>query len=80
MSEIPRNPEHYTLTLHAKQQRRHRDIHLQYIEETIKDGEIKNSHKKNCVLFVRDFISKDDPVGVVVDYTTGDILTVEYRE
>jgi len=79
MSEIPRNPGHYSLTLHAKQQRRHRDIHLQYIEETIKEGKIEDSPKENCVLFVRDFISKDNPVGVVVDYTTGDILTVEYR-
>jgi len=80
MDDVPRDPSHYELTIHAKQQRRHRDIHPQYIEETIKEGKIKNSHGENCVLFVREFISKDNPIGVVVNYGSGKIITVEYRK
>ena len=77
---VPRDLENYYLTTHAKQQRRHRDIHLQYVEETINEGDIKPSPKENCVLFVREFISKDKPVGVVADYVDGAIITVEYRK
>jgi len=79
MSEIPRNPGEYEPTTHAGQQAKHRNIDWQYVAETIKEGEIEDSLKENCVVFVREFISKDDPVGVVVNHVDGVIITVEYR-
>ena len=79
MTEISRNPEDYRPTTHAGQQAKHRDIDWQHVAETIREGDIKNSHKENCVLFVKEFISKDKPVGVVANVEDGAIITVEYR-
>lgn len=78
--EIPRDPEAYRPTTHAGQQAKHRRIGWEYVAETIREGEIKPSHKENCVVFVREFISKDKPVGVVANYADGAVITVEYRD
>jgi len=80
MNEVPRDVSNYYLTLHAKQQRRHRNITLEYVRETIRNGEIRQSAKRNCVLFVQEFVSKDHPVAIVANYRDGAIITIEYRK
>jgi len=80
MNEIPREPGHYHLSLHAKQQRRHRDITLAHVRETLQNGTLKNSHEENCKLFVQEFSEKDNPVAIVANYDIGKIITVEYRK
>lgn len=79
MTDISRNPEDYSPTTHAGQQAKHRNIHWDYVAEAIREGEIQQSHKEDCVIFVREFVSKDDPVGVVANVENGAIITVEYR-
>jgi hypothetical protein len=79
-NEIPRKPGFYTPSLHAKQQRKHRGIDWRTVVKTITDGIVKNSHKENCCLFVQDFHYTDRPVGVVVNYVDGAILTIEFRQ
>jgi len=76
---VSRQPKSYQPTTHAGQQAKHRDIGWQYVAETIKEGEITDSHKDDCVVFVREFISKEKPIGVVVNHVDGVIITVEYR-
>lgn len=76
---VPRDTDHYWPSIHASQQRKHRNIEWIVVAETIKHGEIKKSHKDDCCLFVHDLRDTDEPVGVVANYETGEILTVEWR-
>lgn len=80
MSEIPRDPSHYSLSTHAHQQARWREIDYRLIADTIKDGNIKNSHKDNCKLFIREYEFAQHPVAVVANYEMGVIITVEWRK
>lgn len=50
------------------------------IESTIINGEIRQSHKENCVLFVQEFWFANNPVGIVANHVDGEILTVEWRK
>jgi len=80
LEDVSRKPDYYRPTTHCKQQRKHRGIDWSTVVKTITDGIVKNSHKENCCLFVRDFHYTDKPVGVVVNYVEGVILTVEFRQ
>ncbi len=77
---IPRDPSKYSPTVHAGQQAKHRNISWDQVAETVQEGELRQSHAENCVLFVQGFASKENPVGVVANYEEGVIITVEYRE
>lgn len=77
---IPRDPSKYSPTVHAGQQAKHRNISWDQVAETIEEGEVRQSHEENCVLLVQEFASPASPVGVVVNYVKGVIITVEYRE
>jgi len=79
MKDVPREPEHYSPTVHAGQQAKHRGIGWQFVSETIKDWSINPSPKADCVLFIKEFISQEKPIGVVANYVDGVIITVEYR-
>jgi len=77
---IPRDPSHYSPSVHAQQQRRHRGIDWEVVSETIQDGEVLDRHEDDCVLFVRDYEQLQAPVGVVANYEMGVIITVEFRK
>jgi len=77
---IPRDPSHYSPSVHAQQQRRHRGIDWEIVAETIQDGEVRNSHDDDCVMFVQEYEQLQAPVGVVVDYEMGVIITIEWRK
>lgn len=79
MSSVPRDPEHYHPTIHAKDQRRHRGIDWLDVSEAIQEGEIRNSHEPECKLFVHE-CGHAHPVGVVANVETGEIVTVEFRK
>lgn len=76
---IPREPEHYSLSTHAGQQCKHRDIGFEDVAETIRKGRVKNAHGQHTKLFIREYPWYDDPIGVVANYNEGVIVTVEYR-
>jgi hypothetical protein len=76
---MSREPSDYTASLHAKQQRKWRDIEGWQVAKTIKEGEIRNSHKKYCKLFIKDFDGYEQPVGVVVNAMQGKVITIEWR-
>jgi len=77
--EVPRNPAFYHPSTHAGQQRKHRGIEWGQVSQTITDGRVKNSHKEDCKLFVREFENTTKPVGVVANVENGHILTIEWR-
>lgn len=60
--------------------KRDRNIDRDMIESTIINGEIRQSHKENCVLFVQEFWFANNPVGIVANHVDGEILTVEWRK
>ena len=77
---VSRNPEDYYPSQHACQRAKYRNIDWPLVASTIKDGEVRNSHKDGCKVFVEDYHFTDDPVGVVVDITSGEIITVQWRD
>jgi len=77
---VSRNPEDYHPTTHAVDRAKTRCIDWPIVASTIKDGELKNSHKDGCKLFVDEFEFLDNPVGVVANVDSGEILTVEFRK
>lgn len=79
-AQAPRDPSDYRLSIHAGQQRTHRDIPKAAIKEAIRYGEIRDTHKPQTKLFVADYPGEDLPVGVVADIHDGEIVTVEWRE
>lgn len=78
MDSISRNPSDFSPTTHAKQQRKHRNIDWDAVADAIQEGEVKQSHKDDCVIFVHD-CGYTDPVGVVANVVEGAILTIEFR-
>jgi len=76
---ISRNPDDYYPSDHATIRAKERGIDWPVVVNVIEQGEIKDSHKEDCVLFVDEYSFTPDPVGVVADYTDGEIITVEYR-
>ena len=65
--------------MHALNRHKQRNISKEAIAETIREGTEKYSHKDGCSLYVYEHILYDHPLGVVVNTTSGKILTVEYR-
>jgi len=76
---VSRNPEDYWPSNHAYNRSRQRGIDWPLVASTIKDGQLKESHKDGCKLFVEDYHFTDDPVGVVANVDSGEIITVEWR-
>lgn len=76
---VPREPKHYFPSVHAIDRAKARGIDWDIVSKTIQDGEIKKSHKDGCRLFVRDYQHTDNPVGVVANIESGEILTVQWR-
>ena len=77
---VSRNPNTYSLTTHAFDRAKTRKIDEQMIAETIENGKLKNSHRDDCKLFIKEFHYTKYPVGVVVDVADNEIVTVEYRK
>jgi len=77
---ISRNPEDYYPSEHAYAQAKKRGIDLPLVASTIQDGEIKNSHKENCKLFVEEFHFTDRPVYCVANINDGEIITIGWRK
>lgn len=80
MSSVPREPKHYFPSVHAIQRSKDRKITWEETAETIQTGDIVDSHKENCKLFIKHFDYYEKPVGVVASITSGEIITVEFRE
>jgi len=76
---VPREPDHYHPTVHAVDRAKSRGIDWDIVSKTIQGGEIKKSHKDGCRLFVKDYQHTDNPVGVVANIESGEILTVQWR-
>lgn len=72
-SQPPRDPSFYSPTIHAGQQAKDRGIEWGRVASVIEGGEVRETHKPDCVLFV------GETVRVVADETNGDIVTVTYR-
>lgn len=75
--QVERDPEHYYPSDHAVNRAKQRGIDWPLVASTIKDGEVKPSHKDGCYLFIEEFEFVDRPVGVVVA-ESGEIVTVEW--
>lgn len=76
---VPRNPEEYHPTVHAVDRAKSRGIDWVLVSKTIQEGEVKRSHKDGCRLFINDYHHTDDPVGVVANVESGEIVTVQWR-
>jgi len=76
---VPREPKHYFPSVHAIDRAKARGIDWDIVSKTIQEGEIKKSHKDGCRLFVKDYQHTDNPVGVVANIESGEILTVQWR-
>lgn len=79
VERISRDPSDYRLSIHAGQQRVHRDIPKSAIGETIQAGEVRPRHKPGNRLFVANLPGHEANVGVVVDTADGEIVTVMWR-
>jgi hypothetical protein len=77
---VSRDPEDYTPTMHSRQQQKWRDIEGWQVAKTIKEGEIRDSHKKYCKLFIKELDGYENPVGVVVNAVQGKVITIEWRK
>lgn len=77
--QVERDPGYYFPSDHAVNRAKERGIDWPLVASTIKDGEVVESHKDGCYLFIEEFEFVDDPVGVVAA-ESGKILTVEWRE
>ena len=75
MSSVPRDAGYYHPTGHAKQRRKYRDIDWEFVALTIEEGEVRKSHKTNCRVFRKEFQTVD-PVKVIANIETGEIVTV----
>ena len=80
MSTVPREPNHYYPSEHAVVRHKDRKIPWEDAAATIKNGTVFDSHKENCKLFIKHFDYYEKPVGVVASVTSGEIITVEFRE
>jgi len=78
MSDIPRDPKQYFLSIHAGQQATHRGIEKDVISQAIREGTVTNANKPHQYEFVLSLPYHDNPVGVVVDPEDGEIITVEW--
>lgn len=79
MTDLSRDPSDYYLSTHAGQQAKYRDISKDLISETIADGEVKQAHKPHQREFVKEYPHLEDPIGVVVDPSDTEIITVQWR-
>lgn len=77
---ISREPSDYRLSVHAGQQRVHRDIPKLAIPEAIIAGEVRDTHEREKKLFVAEYPGCDRPVGVVANVADGEIVTVMWRD
>ena len=80
MTDVSRNPRDYHPTVHAIDRAKTRGISFEVVAETIREGEVRPSHKDGCVLFVREFLDKNKPIGVVANRESGEVITVEHRK
>jgi hypothetical protein len=78
--DVPRDPSFYSPTTHAGQQAKHRNIGWDTVAETIETGDVKPSHKQNCCLFVKEYPTLENAVGVVANYKDGVVITIEFRK
>lgn len=78
-TQIPRDPSHYRLSIHAGQRRVERDIPKEAIADTIETGEVRHTNHENKRLFVKQYPGDEYPVGVVANVEDGEIVTVEWR-
>lgn len=76
---LSRDPGDYFLSVHAGQQRTHRDISKADIAETIASGEFKPDPEPHIASFTKHFPGDDYPIRVVADTRDGEIVTVEWR-
>jgi len=79
MTNIPRDAGFYWSSIHAGDMRRKRGIGIDTVITTLEEGEIRNSHKKTCRVFVKDFETLKKPVHVVADVETGEIVTIAWH-
>ena len=71
MTNIPRDPGHYSPTLHASQRRRDRGLEWEEVSEAIQHGEVSESwSKEDCFVFYTESCT------AVANVECGDILTV----
>jgi len=71
---VSRDPSEYRPTIHAGQRAKERGINWDRVADAIDGGEVRQTHRRGCRLFV------DDGVGVVVDVADREILTVGWYE
>lgn len=79
-ADVPRDPSEYRLSIHAQQRRRERDIACPEIAQAIRGGEVRNTDKANLRHFVCDLPEAEPPVYVAADITSGEIVTVGWKD
>ena len=77
---IPRDPSHYHPSTHVLQQVRDREIPKQYLGETIREGDVRVTHKPNARMFVKDYPGEAHPVAVTANIVTGKVITAVWRD
>ena len=78
MSTTRRDPSRYHPTVHAGQQAKDRDIDWELVADAIETGTIRDTHGRHCRQFVYNSEDIEQPVYVVANVESGDIVTVAW--
>jgi len=74
---IPRDTEFYELTTHGWNKAKQRNISGEYIRKTIQEGHVQEAGGGYPTMrFLNEFIELDEPIGLVANVETGEVVTV----
>jgi hypothetical protein len=76
---VPRDPSHYSPSIHAGQQRKHREIPWDAVAATLREGEVRPSAKPSCRVFVARPTWTEGPVRVIANPECGEIVTIAWE-
>jgi len=80
VTKIPREPDYYWPSTHAKQRRRDRGIQWEWVAHTIENGRVHPSVQDDCRVIMERIEDKNELLQVVANVESGEIVTVAWYE
>jgi len=77
---VSRDPADYSPTIHALQRSKFRGIEMCHVAECIENGNLQESKRPGCKLFILDHAAYSQPIYCVADIDAGEVVTVGYRQ
>jgi len=75
---VPRDPEHYWPTTHAKQRKKYRGIEWEEVSEAIREGRLHNQGENETCVFINQ--TGDGMIYVACNHVSGAIATVAWYD